>query len=33
MIMSHVKNKDKLYCYNETNILILDSKDYKISDI
>ena len=32
MIMSHVKNKDKLYCYNETNILILDSKDYKISE-
>ena len=32
MIMSHVKNKDKLYCYNETNILIIDSKDYKISE-
>jgi hypothetical protein len=32
MIMSHVKNKDKMYCFNETNILIIDSKDYKISD-
>ena len=32
MIMSHVKNKDKMYCFNETNILIIDSKDYKISE-
>ena len=31
-IMHHVKNKDKLYCFNETNILIIDSKDFKISD-
>lgn len=32
LIMNHVKNKDKLYYFNETNILILDSKDYKISE-
>ena len=32
LIVNHVKNKDKLYYFNETNILILDSKDYKISD-
>ena len=32
LIMNHVKNKDKLFCFNETNILILDSKDYKISE-
>jgi hypothetical protein len=32
MIMNHVKNKDKLFCFNETNILIIDSKDYKISE-
>ena len=32
LIMSHVKTKDKLYCFNETNILIIDSKDYKISE-
>ena len=32
MIMSHVKTKDKIYSFNETNILIIDSKDYKISE-
>ena len=31
-IMHHLRNKDKLYGFNETNILIIDSKDYKISD-
>ena len=32
LIIKHLKNKDKLFCFNETNILILDSKDYKISE-
>ena len=32
LIVNHVKNKDKIYYFNETNILILDSKDYKISE-
>ena len=31
-IMHHLRSKDKLYGFNETNILIIDSKDYKISD-
>ena len=30
--MNHVKNRDKIFSFNETNILIIDSKDYKISD-
>ena len=32
LIMNHVKNRDKIFSFNETNILIIDSKDYKISD-
>ena len=32
LIMDHIKSKDKLYCFNKTNILIIDSKDYKISE-
>ena len=32
LIINHVKNKDKIYNFNETNILIIDSKDYKISE-
>ena len=32
LIMNHIKNKDKLYSYNETNILIIDSKESKISE-
>lgn len=31
LIMNHIKNKDKIYSFNETNILIIDSKDFKIS--
>ena len=32
LILKHVKTKDKLYCFNKTNVLIIDSKDYKITD-
>ena len=32
LILKHVKTKDKLYCFNKTNVLIIESKDYKISD-
>ena len=32
LILKHVKTKDKLYCFNNTNVLIIESKDYKISD-
>lgn len=32
LIMNHIKNKDKIYSFNETNILIIDGKDYKISE-
>ena len=32
LIMNHIKNKDKIFSFNETNILIIDSKDYKISE-
>lgn len=32
MILSHVKTKDKLYNFNKTNVLIIDSKDFKISE-
>lgn len=32
LILNHIKNKDKLFCFNETNILIIDSKDFKISE-
>ena len=32
LILSHIKTKDKLYNFNKTNVLIIESKDYKISD-
>ena len=32
LILKHVKTKDKLYCFNNTNVLIIESKDYKISE-
>ena len=32
LILKHVKTKDKLYCFNKTNVLIIESKDYKISE-
>ena len=32
LIMNHIKHKDKINYFNETNILIIDSKDYKISE-
>jgi len=32
LIMNHIKNRDKIYSFNETNILIIDSKDFKISE-
>ena len=27
-----MKTKDKLYCFNKTNVLIIESKDFKISE-
>ena len=32
LILKHVKTKDKLYCFNKTNVLIIESKDFKISE-
>ena len=32
LILKHIKTKDKLYCFNNTNVLILESKDYKIKE-
>ena len=32
LILKHIKTKDKLYCFNNTNVLIIESKDYKISE-
>ena len=32
LILKHVKTKDKLYCFNNTNVLIIESKEYKISE-
>ena len=30
LILKHVKTKDKLYCFNKTNVLIIESKDFKV---
>ena len=30
LILKHIKTKDKLYCFNKTNVLIIESKDFKI---
>lgn len=30
LILKHVKAKDKLYCFNKTNVLIIESKDFKV---
>ena len=27
-----MKTKDKLYCFNKANVLIIESKDYKITE-
>ncbi len=32
LILKHIKTKDKLYCFNKTNVLIIESKDFKISE-
>lgn len=32
LILKHVKTKDKLYCFNKTNVLILESKDFKVTE-
>ena len=32
LILKHIKTKDKLYCFNNTNVLIIESKDYKMSE-
>ena len=32
LILKHIKTKDKVYCFNNTNVLILESKDYKIKE-
>ena len=31
LILKHVRTKDKLFCFNNTNVLIIESKDYKIN--
>ena len=30
LILKHVKTKDKLYCFNKTNVLIIESKEFKV---
>ena len=32
LILKHIKTKDKLYCFNKTNVLIIESKDFKIKE-
>ena len=32
LILKHIKTKDKLFCFNNTNVLIIESKDYKMSE-
>jgi len=32
LIIKHIKTKDKLYCFNKTNVLIIESKDFKIKE-
>ena len=30
LIIKHIKTKKNLFCFNNTNVLIFESKDYKI---
>ena len=32
LILKHIKTNDKLYCFNKTNVLIIESKDFNIKE-